>query len=68
MGCVLILLALITPCLGAVQELYWNLTYVQNAKPDGLAERRVIGVNGQWPYVKTELLLNISDMLSGLLL
>ncbi|KAJ2525035.1 ferroxidase fet3 [Coemansia sp. RSA 2049] len=29
-------------------ELDWNITYVQ-ANPDGLNERRVIGVNGRWP-------------------
>ncbi|KAF7722838.1 hypothetical protein EC973_002640 [Apophysomyces ossiformis] len=26
----------------------WNITYT-NANPDGLRERRVIGVNGKWP-------------------
>lgn len=29
-------------------ELNWNPEYV-SANPDGLYERRVIGVNGQWP-------------------
>jgi iron transport multicopper oxidase len=29
--------------------LWWNITYVENANPDGLFERRVIGVNGTWP-------------------
>ncbi|KAJ1663137.1 ferroxidase fet3 [Coemansia sp. RSA 1813] len=29
-------------------ELDWNITYVQ-ANPDGLNERRVIGINGKWP-------------------
>lgn len=29
-------------------EIDWNVTYV-TANPNGLAERRVIGVNGQWP-------------------
>lgn len=29
-------------------ELNWNLEYV-SANPDGLYERRVIDVNGQWP-------------------
>jgi len=28
----------------------WDITYVM-ANPDGLAERRVIGVNGAWPLV-----------------
>jgi hypothetical protein len=35
--------------LAAVQEVWWNLTYVQDVNPDGLAARRVIGVNGTWP-------------------
>lgn len=34
-----------------VQEVWWNITYVENVNPDGLAERRVIGVNGTWPCV-----------------
>ena len=40
-----------TPVLAGVKEVWWNITYVQNANPDGLAERRVIGVNNTWPYV-----------------
>ncbi|KIJ14567.1 Ferroxidase [Paxillus involutus ATCC 200175] len=43
------LLALSTRALAGVHELWWNVTYVQNANPDGLFERRVIGVNGSWP-------------------
>ena len=43
--------ALASPVLAGVQEIWWNITYVQNASPDGLFERRVIGVNGTWPYV-----------------
>ena len=35
--------------LAGVQELWWNVTYVENANPDGLYERRVIGINGTWP-------------------
>ncbi|KAJ7033166.1 Fet3 protein [Mycena alexandri] len=35
--------------LAAVHEIWWNLTYVQDVNPDGLAPRRVIGVNGTWP-------------------
>ncbi|KAL0578124.1 ferroxidase fet3 [Marasmius crinis-equi] len=35
--------------LAAVHEVWWNITYVQNVNPDGLAERRVIGVNNTWP-------------------
>lgn len=29
-------------------EHWWNITYAY-ANPDGLFERRVIGVNGTWP-------------------
>ncbi|KAF8838947.1 Fet3 protein [Paxillus ammoniavirescens] len=43
------LLALSTSVLAGVHELWWNVTYVQNANPDGLFDRRVIGVNGSWP-------------------
>ncbi|OAX35604.1 Fet3 protein [Rhizopogon vinicolor AM-OR11-026] len=43
------LLALLSPALAGVQEIWWNVTYVQDANPDGLFERRVIGVNGTWP-------------------
>ena len=32
----------------ALVELNWNITYT-NANPDGLYERRVVGVNGKWP-------------------
>ena len=46
---VLALLAAVSPALAAVQELWWNITYVEGASPDGLAERRVIGVNNAWP-------------------
>lgn len=35
--------------LAGVQEIWWNITYVQNASPDGLFERRVIGINNTWP-------------------
>ena len=45
------LLSLSSPVLAGVQEIWWNITYVQDANPDGLFERRVIGVNGTWPYV-----------------
>lgn len=37
------------PAIAGVKELWWELTYVQNANPDGLFERRVIGVNNTWP-------------------
>ncbi|THH08995.1 hypothetical protein EW146_g8814 [Bondarzewia mesenterica] len=29
-------------------QLWWNITYVENANPDGLFERTVIGVNDTW--------------------
>ncbi|KAF9448580.1 multicopper oxidase [Macrolepiota fuliginosa MF-IS2] len=45
----LVWLSLISPVLAGVQEVWWNITYVQNASPDGLFERRVVGVNGTWP-------------------
>jgi iron transport multicopper oxidase len=32
----------------ALVEHYWNISYAM-ANPDGLFERRVIGVNGSWP-------------------
>ncbi|KAJ3099865.1 hypothetical protein HDU96_010538 [Phlyctochytrium bullatum] len=35
----------------------WNITYVQ-ANPDGLKERRVIGVNNQWPIPPIEVTYN----------
>ncbi|EKM56526.1 uncharacterized protein PHACADRAFT_141262 [Phanerochaete carnosa HHB-10118-sp] len=45
----LALLAAISPVLAGVQEVWWNITYVLNANPDGLQPRRVIGINGTWP-------------------
>ncbi|KAH9948017.1 Fet3 protein [Amylocystis lapponica] len=33
----------------ALQESWWNISYVEGANPDGLFPRRVIGVNGTWP-------------------
>ncbi|KAH7919193.1 Fet3 protein [Leucogyrophana mollusca] len=47
--CLWPLLAVASPALAGVQEVWWNVTYVQNANPDGLFDRRVIGVNGTWP-------------------
>ncbi|KIJ61411.1 multicopper oxidase [Hydnomerulius pinastri MD-312] len=43
------LLAVSTCAFAGVHELWWNITYVEDANPDGLYERRVIGVNGTWP-------------------
>ncbi|OXG27098.1 acidic laccase [Cryptococcus neoformans Bt15] len=37
-----------TAARAATHEHWWNITY-SNANPDGLHERRVIGVNGTWP-------------------
>lgn len=36
--------------LGATREIWYTISYAR-ANPDGLFERRVIGVNGTWPYV-----------------
>ncbi|KAG0370212.1 Cupredoxin [Gamsiella multidivaricata] len=41
----------------AVVTYNWNITYV-NANPDGLFERRVIGVNGQFPIPAINVTLN----------
>ncbi|KAJ3554885.1 hypothetical protein NM688_g2878 [Phlebia brevispora] len=54
----LTLLALAAPCFAAVQELWWNITYVQNANPDGLADRRAIGINGVWPPPSIDITTN----------
>ncbi|KAL2914214.1 ferroxidase fet3 [Polyrhizophydium stewartii] len=43
------LLALAGPAAAAVVELTWSIGWVDNINPDGLAPRRVIGVNGKWP-------------------
>jgi iron transport multicopper oxidase len=43
------LLLLAAPALAGVHEVWWNITYVENANPDGLFPRRVIGVNNTWP-------------------
>ena len=45
------LLAFASSAVADIHEVWWNITYVQGVNPDGLAERRVIGVNGSWPYV-----------------
>jgi iron transport multicopper oxidase len=44
----------------ATLSLEWNITYT-TANPDGLFERRVIGVNGNWPPPAIE--LNFGDTL-----
>ena len=50
---VIFFFTLALPSFAGVQEVWWNLTYVENANPDGLYKRRVIGVNGTWPCVPT---------------
>lgn len=46
-----LLAAVVSPVLAGTQEMWWNITYVDDVNPDGLYPRRVIGVNGTWPYV-----------------
>ena len=43
------LAALASPALMGIHEIWWNITYVENASPDGLFEQRVVGVNNTWP-------------------
>ncbi|KAK7036552.1 ferroxidase fet3 [Paramarasmius palmivorus] len=38
-----------TAAVAAVQEIWWDITFVEQVNPDGLAQRRVIGVNNTWP-------------------
>ncbi|KAF9260542.1 Fet3 protein [Marasmius fiardii PR-910] len=45
----LFLTFLVPPIFAAVHEVWWNITYVDGINPDGLAQRRVIGVNNTWP-------------------
>ena len=45
----LALLVLAPQALAGVQELWWNITFVQDVNPDGLFPRQVIGVNNTWP-------------------
>ena len=45
----LALSSLLPAALAGVHEVWWNITFVEDANPDGLAPRRVIGVNGTWP-------------------
>nr|AHZ58332.1 laccase [Auricularia auricula-judae] len=52
-----LLAAAATPGLGALVEKWWDITFV-NANPDGLFERRVVGVNGSWPPPPIELTVN----------
>jgi iron transport multicopper oxidase len=45
----LAILAAVSPVLAGVQELWWDIGWINNINPDGLQPRRVIGVNGSWP-------------------
>ncbi|EEB86684.1 hypothetical protein MPER_16273, partial [Moniliophthora perniciosa FA553] len=49
-----------TQVLAGVHEVWWNITYVEGVNPDGLAERRAIGVNGTWPPPPIEVSTNDS--------
>lgn len=44
----LALTLLVSQCLAATVELWFNVTWVM-ANPDGLFERKVIGINNTWP-------------------
>ncbi|KAI0634793.1 Fet3 protein [Trametes polyzona] len=57
----LALLSAAAPTLAAVHEIWWNITYVEDANPDGLQPRRVIGINGTWPPPPIDVTTN--DML-----
>lgn len=41
----------------ATHELWWNISYT-TANPDGLFQRRVIGINGTWPPPPVEIASN----------
>jgi iron transport multicopper oxidase len=41
--------ALASSAIAGVQQVWWNVTYVQDVNPDGLFPRQVIGVNNSWP-------------------
>lgn len=47
--CIFAFLFLVTSAFAGVHEVWWNITYVENANPDGLFPRRVVGVNNTWP-------------------
>ncbi|KAF9033926.1 ferroxidase [Hymenopellis radicata] len=56
----LLVLALFSPVLAGVHEVWWNITYVDDVNPDGLFDRRVIGVNNTWPPPPIEVSTNDS--------
>jgi iron transport multicopper oxidase len=45
----LYLVAAAASALAAIKDVFWDITYVDNVNPDGMFERRAIGVNGTWP-------------------
>nr|ANC28028.1 laccase [Polyporus umbellatus] len=49
-----------SPVLAGVQEIWWNITYVQDANPDGLFSRRVVGINNTWPIPVVDVSANDS--------
>ncbi|KAF8988433.1 Fet3 protein [Cyathus striatus] len=61
LNCLILLICLVGPSWAGVHEIWWNITYVQNANPDGQFPRRVIGVNGTWPPPPIE--INSTDSL-----
>jgi iron transport multicopper oxidase len=50
---VLFVLLLISPVFSKTVTYDWNITWTR-ANPDGLYERDVIGINGQWPVPHME--------------
>lgn len=54
------LLALAQCVVGAVHDVWWDITYVENVNPDGLFPRRAVGVNGTWPPPPIEVSTNDS--------
>ncbi|KAH9958044.1 ferroxidase [Russula dissimulans] len=52
------LFTLASPAFAGIKEVWWNISYVNNANPDGLLQRRVIGVNGTWPPPPIDLTTN----------
>ncbi|KAG7446974.1 ferroxidase [Guyanagaster necrorhizus] len=49
-----------SPVLAGVQEIWWNITYVEDANPDGLFSRRVVGINNTWPIPVIDISANDS--------
>ncbi|KAK0215678.1 Fet3 protein [Armillaria fumosa] len=49
-----------SPVLAGVQEIWWNITYVEDANPDGLFNRRVVGINNTWPIPLIDISANDS--------